>query len=487
MRYTKIIATVGPSCQNIQVMRDMVEAGVDVFRLNFSHGTHEEHAQSIEMIRNVQAENAGIKPAILIDLQGPKVRIGEFEGEGYATLSVGSDFELSLDQSLKQGNDQIVGIIVPLIVDDATVGKRLLLDDGNIILEVIEKRSRSLKTKVIAGGKLHSKKGINFQGGGLTAESFTSKDQEDLSFALSFDIDFVAMSFVKTSEDIIKLKSFIQDHNSSASIIAKIERAEAVERIDAIAEVSDGLMIARGDLALEVGLAKVPYLQKKIIKTAKRFDCFSIVATQMMESMIGAMMPTRAEVSDIVNATIDQADALMLSAETAMGEYPVEVIKQMANISCADQKFSKEHEILHQTQADCDATRILALNGCQVAVDLLAKAMVVYTEKGRTALFASMQKMHLPIYALSQQKKTCLRLNILHGIIPVCVDFSGHQVSSLNRLAVETLTKQMHISDPDTVVILKGDLVGVSGHTNSLEVWTVADLLKVHESLIGHM
>lgn len=479
MRFSKIIATLGPSCENIEVMRQMVAAGVDVFRLNLSHGSHEEHAKSIGLIQQIQKENHHSKPSILIDLQGPKIRIGAFV-KGEVDLKEGQFFNLSLECPLDAGNEKVVGIDEPIVIQDVRLGQKLLLDDGNIMLEATDKTESVLTTKVLVGGKLSGKKGINLKGGGLSTTAFTSKDQEDLTFALKYSIDFVALSFVEKEEDIIHLKSFIQDKNHSVSVIAKIERAEAINRIHEIAEVSDGLMIARGDLALEVGLAKVPNLQKNIIKVAKKYDCFSIVATQMMESMIHAFSPTRAEVSDVANANIDQTDALMLSAETSVGKYPVEVIKQMVEVCKQDMLLKGEHEIFKHKVRECDTTRVLTLNGCQIAADLLAQAIVVYTEKGRTALFASRQKIHIPIYALSQNKDTCLKMNLFRGVFPVLVDFSSHDVASLDVLAVKTLIDQNHIKEPDTVVVLKGDLVGVSGHTNSIEVWTVSDLLECH-------
>lgn len=482
MRFAKIIATLGPACEDIEIMRQMVQQGVDVFRLNLSHGSHAVHAKSIALIKKIQAENNHVKPAILVDLQGPKIRIGSFKN-GEVFLIEGKQFDLSLDHDINSGTDTVVGIDESLIVSDVKIGQKLLLDDGNIMLKAIHKTDRVLSTEVLVGGTLSGKKGINLKGGGLSTTAFTPKDQKDLIFALQHDIDFVALSFVEKDEDIIHLKSFIQSQQSgcSPSIIAKIERAEAIKRINEIAEVSDGLMIARGDLALEVGLAKVPHLQKSIIQVAKKYDCFSIVATQMMESMIHSFTPTRAEVSDVANANIDEADALMLSAETSVGKYPVQVIKQMAEICKQDMLMQGEHEIFKHNIKECDTTRVLTLNGCQIAADLLAKALVVYTEKGRTALFASRQKIHIPIYALSQNKMTCLKMNLLRGVSPVLVSFLNHDVASLDVLAVRTLVDQNNIQSPDTVVILKGDLVGVSGHTNSIEVWTASDLLKFHD------
>lgn len=480
MRFAKIIATIGPACEDLDIMRQMVEQGVDVFRLNLSHGSHEIHAKSIERIKQLQSENNYVKPSILVDLQGPKIRIGNFV-DGEVLLTQGGKFDLSLDHDVNQGTENIVGIEESLIVSDVNIGQKLLLDDGNIMLRATSKTERVLSTEVLVGGILSGKKGINLKGGGLSTTAFTPKDQEDLAFALEHDIDFVALSFVEKGEDIIRLKTFIQSQNCSPSIIAKIERAEAIKRINEIAEVSDGLMIARGDLALEVGLAKVPNLQKNIVKVAKKYDCFSIVATQMMESMIHAFTPTRAEVSDVANANIDEADALMLSAETSVGKHPVQVIKQMAEICKQDMLMRGEHEIFKHNIKECDTTRVLTLNGCQISADLLAKALVVYTEKGRTALFASRQKIHIPIYALSQNKSTCLKMNLFRGVSPVMVCFSNHDVASLDVLAVKTLIDQNNVQPPDTVVILKGDLVGVSGHTNSIEVWTVSDLLKFHD------
>lgn len=482
MRFAKIIATIGPACNDIDTMRQMVEQGVDVFRLNFSHSTYDIHKRTIELIKQIQEENNFVKPSILIDLQGPKIRIGSFT-DGEVVLEQGKCFDLSLEHPIDGGTADVVGVLEALVVRDVKIGQKLLLDDGNIMLQAIRKTDHVLTTEILIGGVLSGKKGINLKGGGLSTKAFTPKDREDLSFALQYNIDFVALSFVENEEDIIQLKDFIKSKDCNPSIIAKIERAEAISKINEIAEVSDGLMIARGDLALEVGLAKVPNLQKKIIKVAKQFDCFSIVATQMMESMINAFSPTRAEVSDVANANIDEADALMLSAETSIGKYPVEVVRQMAEICKQDKLSIGEHEIFNHRVKECDTTRVLSLNACQIAADLFAKALVVFTEKGRTALFSSRQKIHIPIYALSQNKSTCLKMNLFRGVFPVVVSFSNYDVGSLDVLAVKTLMQQNHITQPDTVVILKGDLVGVSGHTNSIEVWTVGDLLKCHRLL----
>lgn len=479
MRFAKIIATLGPACENIDTMREMVDAGVDVFRLNLSHGSYDIHEKNIQSIKQIQKEHNYTKPSILIDLQGPKIRIGSFI-EGAINLEKGQSFKLSLEHSLDEGTVEVVGVNEPLVISDVKVGQKLLLDDGNIMLQATSKTEKVLTTDVLVGGILSGKKGINLEGGGLSTTAFTPKDKDDLTFALKHDIDFVALSFVEKEDDIINLKAFIQEHNQTVSVIAKIERSEAIKRINEIAEVSDGLMIARGDLALEVGLAKVPNLQKSIIKVAKKYDCFSIVATQLMESMIHAYTPTRAEVSDVANANIDHADALMLSAETSVGKYPVEVIKQMVDICKQDQIIKGDHEIFQHNIKECDTTRVLSLNGCKIAADLLAKALVVYTEKGRTALFASRQSIHIPIYALSQNISTCLKMNLFRGVYPVLVDFENHDVHSLDLLAVKTLMEQKHIEMPDTVIILKGDLVGVSGHTNAIEVWTVEELLECH-------
>lgn len=484
MRHTKIIATVGPACADLDTMRAMVQSGVDVFRLNLSHGDHKEHGKNIKLIKTLQKEFHDVRPAILVDLQGPKLRIGSFVS-GSIMLKTGQDFELCLNHAIDKGTNRIVSIDAESIVSDVNLGQELLLDDGKIILKVIRKTECSVETEVVVGGELSGKKGINLRGGGLSTKSFTPKDEKDLAFALAHDVDFVALSFVRSEEDIINIKQFISAQDRTLSVIAKIERAEAIARLEEIAQVSDGLMIARGDLALEVGLAKVPGLQKRIIKIGKQYDCFCIVATQMMESMIASFSPTRAEVSDVANAILDQTDALMLSAETSIGQHPVEVIKQMANICHEDSLSGDMYEISKKNVLECETTRVLTLNGCQVAADLMAAALVLFSESGRTALFASRQKINFPIYALSQQRNTCLKMNLFRGTWPVLVDFKGHSVSSLDRLAVDVLIKEKQIAPPDTIVVIKGDLVGVSGHTNSLEVWTVSDLLTIHQERGG--
>lgn len=480
MKQTKIIATVGPASDKVETLLAMVEQGVDVFRLNMSHGSHAYHKQIIENIKLIRQSFQGAKPAILVDLQGPKIRIGTFLNDETIQLEEGQAFELSLLHPLDEGTQTCVGIDEPSLVQDVKIGQELLLADGRIVLKATEKHPDRLITEVVIGGMLSGKKGINLKGGGLSAQAFTEKDYHDLSFAIEHDVDFIALSFVRSLEDILQIKSIISQNDATMSVIAKIERVEAIENIEKIAEVSDGLMIARGDLALEVGLAKVPGLQKRIIQVSKKYDCFSIVATQMMESMVHAQTPTRAEVSDVANAIEDQVDAVMLSEETAVGDHPLKVIAHMHAI-CCEELLLNEKAYMLVNNLECDATRVITLNGCYIAKDLMAAALVLFTEKGRTAFFSSRSGLRIPIFGLSQQIKTCLKMNILRGVAPILVDFSKHDLQSLNQLAVEVLLANEKVTNPDTVVIIKGDLVGVSGHTNAIEVWTVADLLMHHQ------
>src|SRR5574343_2030029 len=336
-RHTKIVATLGPASSSPEVLERMVQAGVDVVRMNFSHGTADDHKARAEGIRAAAAK-FGRTVGILGDLQGPKIRVGKFES-GKITLAVGDSF--ILDAACPLGNQERVGLDYKDLPKDVVSGDILLLDDGRLKLEVMLVRGQEIHTRVLVGGELSNNKGINRQGGGLTAPALTAKDMDDIKTAAEIGVDFVAVSFPKSAADMYMARQLLRAAGSQAVLIAKIERVEAVENLEEILDSSDGIMVARGDLAVEVGDASVPALQKKMIRMARDRNQLTITATQMMESMIVSPVPTRAEVSDVANAVLDGTDAVMLSAETAAGKYPVEVVESMARI-CVEAERSAE-------------------------------------------------------------------------------------------------------------------------------------------------
>ena len=336
-RSTKIVATLGPASSESGVLTRMIEAGVDVVRLNFSHGTHDDHRKRVDLVRDC-VRRVGRTVGVMVDLQGPKIRVGKF-AEGKVELANGAPF--ILDATCKLGDATRVGLDYPELVDDVEPGAVLLLDDGRLVLDVESIRGREIHCRVRVGGTLSNNKGINRQGGGLSAPALTDKDKDDIRLAAEFNADYVAVSFPKSGADIRQARELLAAAGSDALIIAKIERVEAIAALEEILEASDAIMVARGDLAVEVGDAAVPALQKRMIRVAREHNKVAITATQMMESMISSPVPTRAEVSDVANAVLDGTDAVMLSAETAAGKYPVETIEAMARI-CVEAEKSEE-------------------------------------------------------------------------------------------------------------------------------------------------
>jgi pyruvate kinase len=345
-------------------------------------------------------------------------------------------------------------------------------------LEVVAKTKRAIKTRVITTGILGSNKGINLKDGGLTAPSFTEKDARDLDFAIEQDVDFVALSFVKNANDVFSVREKITQSKKYIQVISKIERSDALKYIDEIAKVSHGLMIARGDLALEIGFAKVPAVQKQIIKVGKQNNNFVIVATQMMESMITNNHPTRAEVSDVANAILDHADALMLSAETAMGVHPDHVVQSMNEICLETESHVKYLKLERQLQPDTkNVSMVIADQAIQVGHVLGAKAVVIFTEFGATVQYASRHDSKIPIFGMSRINKTCQRTQIYRGVTPIGVRYDRLDYENINIMAAKHLRPIIDFNDEDLVVIVKGDMIGVTGHTNSLEVWSANMLL----------
>ncbi|GAA5167384.1 pyruvate kinase [Viridibacterium curvum] len=468
-RHTKIVATLGPASNDAEVLERLIRAGVDVVRLNFSHGKAEDHINRANIVREA-ARRVGKPVAILADLQGPKIRVGKF-ANGKTFLDKGQKF--ILDAACELGNDERVGLDYKDLPNDVKVGTILLLNDGAIVLEVEKVIGTEIHTVVHYGGELSNNKGINQKGGGLTAPALTAKDMEDLKTAAQIGIEYVAVSFPKNAADMYMARTLLKAAGSNALTIAKIERTEAVEpnTLREILEASDGVMVARGDLAVEVGEAAVPALQKKMIKLAREMNKLAITATQMMESMITSPVPTRAEVSDVANAVLDGTDAVMLSAETAAGKYPVEVVETMARI-CEEAEKSYpntlDQDFLNRTFTRIDQS--IAMAALFSAHHLGAKAIVALTESGSTALWISRLRSGIPIYALTSQQDTIGKLAMFREVFPIIMPRITDSRDHLLQEAELTLLKHKLVQPGDIVVITVGEPLGQSGGTNSLKI-----------------
>ncbi len=472
LRHTKIVATLGPASSSPEVLERMVRAGVDVVRMNFSHGTLEDHLARTTSIREIAAR-LGRTVGILGDLQGPKIRVGKFES-GKATLVVGSRFILDADCAL--GNQERAGLDYKELPKDVRAGDILLLDDGRLKLEVTAVHGHEILTRVLVGGDLSNNKGINRQGGGLTAPALTAKDMDDIRAAARIGVDFVAVSFPKGAADMYMARQLLRAAGSNAVLIAKIERVEAVQNLAEILDASDGVMVARGDLAVEVGDAAVPALQKKMIRMARDMNKLTITATQMMESMISSPVPTRAEVSDVANAVLDGTDAVMLSAETAAGKYPVETVESMARI-CIEAERSAEIR-LDREFLDRIFTRIdqsIAMAAIWTAHHLKVKAIAALTQSGSTALWMSRLNCGVPIYALTPDAGSVSRMALYRGVCPLPMT-QQHTDRDLLLAEAEQLLMERGIVDlGDMIVLTIGEPIGCAGGTNTLKIVRVGE------------
>ena len=474
-RSTKIVATLGPASNTPELLEEMIKAGVNVVRLNFSHGTAQDHIDRAQMVREA-AKRAGREVAIMADLQGPKIRVGKFE-QGKVLLEAGQPFVLDASRT-DMGDIHGVGLDYKELPRDVVAGDVLLLNDGLIVLTVDKVQGEQVHTTVKMGGELSNNKGINKKGGGLTAPALTGKDMDDIKTAMSFQADYLAVSFPKNATDMEMARQLANvaaaQYKHKPGLIAKIERAEAIPRLEEILRASDGIMVARGDLAVEVGNATVPALQKRMIKMAREMDKVVITATQMMESMITNPVPTRAEVSDVANAVLDGTDAVMLSAETAVGKYPLETVQQMAQICLAaedaevtvlDNDFTgKTFEFIDQT---------IAMGALFTAHHLGAKAIVALTESGSTPLWMSRHHIRIPIYALTTKITTQRRMALYRNVRALLMDTSTDRDTALAQ--AETHLKDRGIVDVgDVYAITCGEPMGSPGGTNMLKICRVA-------------
>jgi pyruvate kinase len=454
-RSTKIVATLGPASSEPEVVRRMLAAGVDVLRFNFSHGSADEHIARAKMVREL-ASLVGREVAIMADMQGPKVRIGRFEG-GRVELPRGARFVL--DANCELGDAGRVGLDYKDLPKDVRAGDVLLLNDGLIVLEVQRVAGAEVETLVRVGGELSNNKGINKQGGGLSAPALTAKDVRDIETAMALGADYVAVSFVRNSTDIEMARRLAviagDRHGVAPMIIAKIERAEAIPALKEIIDAADGVMVARGDLAVEVGNAAVPALQKRIIRMAREANKLAITATQMMESMIVNASPTRAEVSDVANAVLDGTDAVMLSAETASGRYPVEVVETMAAI------------VLDETFTRVDQS--IAYGALFTAAHLHCAAIVALTDSGSTALWMSRHDIDIPIFALTPSVSTQRRLALYRNVRPLHFHTRADRDTALVD-AEQLLLQRQQVRLGDLIVLTCGEPMGQPGGTNTLKI-----------------
>jgi pyruvate kinase len=474
-RSTKIVATLGPASSDKLVLERMLAAGVDVVRFNFSHGKAEDHLARAKLVREAAAAS-GRAVAIMADLQGPKIRVGKFEG-GKVELKNGARFVL--DSSIEMGTAERAGLDYKDLPRDVKAGDTLLLNDGLIVLDVERVTGSEIHTMVRIGGELSNNKGINKQGGGLSAPALTAKDVRDIETAMECGADYVAVSFVKNRTDVEMARRLAtiagEKHGVRPAIIAKIERAEAIPLLKEILDAADGIMVARGDLAVEVGNAAVPALQKRMIKMARAGNKLTITATQMMESMIVNAVPTRAEVSDVANAVLDGTDAVMLSAETASGRYPVEVVEAMASIVIEADRFESvqlDKEFLDQTFSRVDQS--IAYGALFTAFHLRCAAICALTDSGSTTLWMSRHDIDIPIYALTPNASTSRKLALYRNVHPLTLPSTDERDAALAQ-AERLLLSQGVVKRGDLVVLTVGEPMGQPGGTNTLKIVRVGE------------
>ena len=477
MRRTKILATLGPATDKPEVLNGILDAGVNVVRINFSHGTKEDHLGRVDAVRNYAKEN-NTYIGVLMDLQGPKIRISSFKNNK-VELKNGSKFTLDANLDENEGNQNSVGIAYKSLPDDVKAGDVLVLDDGKIFLKVELSESSKIITKVIQGGILYSGKGINLRGGGLSAKALTDKDKKDNLIAAKANADYVALSFPVNADDVRETKKLLKEAGSKAGVIAKIERAESLakEVIQEILNESAGIMVARGDLGIEIGDPQLPAEQKRLIKLARSSDKAVITATQMLESMINNPIATRAEVFDVANAVLDGTDAVMLSAETAVGKYPVNAVKTMSDV-CLEAEKSRRTTLsrhrLHQHFEGIDQT--IAMSAMYAANHIGARVVAALTQTGQTALVMSRISSNIAIFAMSDSEKTLQKVTLYRGVYPCGVQkSSADDWYAINSHVVENLKKALVVQDGDLVLITKGMHRFQSGGTNMIKIVRVGE------------
>jgi pyruvate kinase len=472
MRRTKIIATLGPATDDPAVLEELFLAGTDVVRVNFSHGEWADQQRRIDMVREISSK-LGRHVAVLGDLQGPKIRIRRFR-ESPVTLEEGQAFVLDSTMPGDAGTAEGVGVAYEGLSDDVQVGDRLLLDDGHLTLQVTRLDGTKIICTVLVGGELGNQKGINRHGGGLSAPALTEKDRVDIVHAAAADVDWVAVSFVRSAGDVNEARQLLRDAGGQGHIVAKIERSEAVNNLEAIIDASDAVMVARGDLGVETGYAGLTGLQKKIIRMARKRHKVAITATQMMESMIHSQIPTRAEVSDVANAVMDGTDAVMLSAETAVGDYPVKAIAAMAEICVGAEAYRLVSREMSSSDVHFEyVDQAIAMSVMYAASHLDVHALIALTESGSTALWMSRVRSDIPIFAFTRHEATLRRVALYRGVYPVYFDITDASSDDLYHGIFDRLLELKQAEVGDLLIFTKGDNRGVTGGTNAMTILPV--------------
>lgn len=481
LRRTKILATLGPATDDPKMMDKLIEAGVDVVRINFSHGKVEEHRRRVELVRD-RAQAHGRQIGVLVDLQGPKIRIERFKN-GSIVLNDGDRFVLDANCPSDDGDQTRVGLAYKSLPEDVNRGDTLLLDDGRIVLWVEHVRSTAIECRVVVGGTLSDKKGINRQGGGLSAPALTEKDRADIISAAELEADYLAVSFPRTAADMHEARRLMQEAGGDAGLVCKIERAEAMLVLEEIIAASDAVMIARGDLGVEIGDAELPAAQKEIIRLSRIMNRVVITATQMMESMILNPIPTRAEVFDVANAVLDGTDVVMLSAETATGKYPDKAVAAMDRV-CREAEKQRIARISDH-RLNTQFTRVdeaVAMAAMYTANHLNVKAIAALTESGRTPLWMSRISSGIPIYALTPQVRTRRKVTLYRGVYPIPFSSETTDHAQVNRDAIDELVRRGAVREGDLVIITKGDLMGVHGGSNAMKIVRVGELAPTNSA-----
>jgi pyruvate kinase len=482
IRRTKIIATLGQATDPQEVLAGIIAAGTDVVRINMSHGTAEEQLSRAAQVRATASE-LGKEVAILADLQGPKIRVEKFKN-GSVTLDPGDEFTLDASEDPAPGNGSRVGVTYKGLASDVKPGNVLLLDDGLISMKVSAVRGTDIICEVLAGGVLGSRKGLNMQGGGLSIPGLAEHDMVDIPRAVEMGADYLAVSFPRSAEDMDEARKLLREAGSNAGLIAKIERTEAIENLEAIIDASDAVLVARGDLGVEIGDAELPGLQKRIISRALVQNRIVITATQMMQSMVENPIPTRAEVLDVANAVIDGTDAVMLSAETAVGNYPIEVVEAMNRVCLGAERHCDTSEDI--TQLNVRFERIdqaIAMAAMFMATNVSVQAIIALTESGSTAQWLSRVRTSVPIFALSPLASSRRRMALYRGIYPISHTQLWDDLNEEISESIQSLLTQGYLNEGDRVILTSGDALGKEGGTNTMRLLQVgADGAVEHQT-----
>jgi len=474
-RRTKIVVSLGPSTDRAKTMSALIEQGIDMARLNMSHGTRDDHRRRAQLVRDSAAQH-GRAIALLVDLQGPKIRIGGF-AKGPVQLRNGKRFVIDTALGEKAGTEESVGTSYAGLVNDVDTGDRLLLDDGNIVLQVEKIEGTAISTRVIVGGELSDSKGINKLGGGLSAEALTEKDHEDIRFAAEIGADYLGVSFVRHGADVETARMLLRSAGSDAHVVSKIERREALDNMDEIIAASDVIMVARGDLGVEIGDAEVPGVQKRLISASRTQNTVVITATQMMQSMVTAPQPTRAEVSDVSNAVLDGTDAVMLSAESAIGRHPVKVVAALDRICLAAERHRSVLVSGHRIESRFDSVEeTIAMATMYTANHYNVVGILTLTESGTTAKWMSRISSGIQIFGMTRNDGTERRMALYRGVCPVPFDATQLPRGQVNRAVVSELESRGLVAEGDWLIITKGDFSGVKGGTNSMKIVKVGEV-----------